>query len=86
MTMELVQSQGTVWAACFLTAAAMRMPSTTIWRTKTMTMDMSRSEKGVAWLQLLWIDGEVAYLSITADSVEGLFSHPRHPNPNPLTS
>ena len=30
MTMELVQSQGTVCAACFLTAAAMRMPSTTI--------------------------------------------------------
>ena len=85
MTMELVQSQGTVWAACFLTAAAMRMPSTTIWRTKTMTMDMSRSEKGVAWLQLLWIDGEVAYLSMR-DSVEGLLSHPHHRKTNPRTS
>ena len=62
MTMELVQSHGTVCAACFLTAAAMRMPSTTIWRTKTITMDMSRSEKGVEWLQLLFIVGEVAYL------------------------
>jgi hypothetical protein len=47
MSIELVQSQGTVCAGSFLMAAAMRMASTAICSTKAAMMLTSRSENGV---------------------------------------